>query len=245
MSFRDLIKPFQLMRTIPSLSPIYQTSIRHLRNWPVPPRYDAVEYPERRKLKIVDKVPTYPAGIRPPKMQRRLIYMRGPELIHNKFVHEQYGIVATSPGRLRYGHFEMIRLTLGRKLDTSRMFAVWRVDPPWQSVTKKGQGKQMGGGKPSIDHYVTPIKSGRVIVEIGGNCEFEEVKPLVKDLIGKLPFGAVFLSHELMLEAEEKEKQLAASNLNPYTVEYLIKNNMGMSQTFISPFDRKWFFKHI
>jgi len=52
-----------------------------------------VEFPERRKLKFIDKVPNYSSGIRPPKMQRRLILSRGPELIHNKFAHEQYGIV--------------------------------------------------------------------------------------------------------------------------------------------------------
>jgi len=33
----------------------------------------------------------------------------------------------------------------------------------------------MGGGKGSIDHYVTPIKAGRVIIEIAGHCEFFEV----------------------------------------------------------------------
>jgi len=33
----------------------------------------------------------------------------------------------------------------------------------------------MGGGKGSIDHYVTPIKAGRVIIEIGGHCEYFEV----------------------------------------------------------------------
>lgn len=33
----------------------------------------------------------------------------------------------------------------------------------------------MGGGKGSIDHYVTPIKAGRVIIEVGGHCEFFEV----------------------------------------------------------------------
>ena len=33
----------------------------------------------------------------------------------------------------------------------------------------------MGGGKGAIDHYVTPIKAGRVIVEVGGPIEFEEV----------------------------------------------------------------------
>lgn len=44
---------------------------------------------------------------------------------------------ATGGGRLKYGHFEMIRLTIGRKLDQQRMFAIWRVDPPWQPITKK------------------------------------------------------------------------------------------------------------
>lgn len=57
-----------------------------------------------------------------------------------------------------------------------RMFAIWRVDPPWQPVTKKGQGQRMGGGKGAIDHYVTPIKADRIIFEIGGKCEYAEVK---------------------------------------------------------------------
>lgn len=55
------------------------------------------------------------------------------------------------------------------------MFAIWRVPAPWQPVTKKGQGQRMGGGKGAIDHYVTPIRAGRIIVEMGGKCEFEEV----------------------------------------------------------------------
>jgi large subunit ribosomal protein L16 len=36
----------------------------------------------------------------------------------------------------------------------------------------------MGGGKGPIDHYVTPVKAGRVIVEMGGTCEFLEVSYL-------------------------------------------------------------------
>ena len=39
-------------------------------------------------------------------------------------------------GRLRYGHTEMIRWTCGRKLP-KEAFALWRIDPPWQPVTKK------------------------------------------------------------------------------------------------------------
>jgi len=33
----------------------------------------------------------------------------------------------------------------------------------------------MGGGKGNIDHYVTPIRSGRIIIEIAGHCEYVEV----------------------------------------------------------------------
>lgn len=38
---------------------------------------------------------------------------------------------------MRFIHFEVIRMGLLRKLDWSRMFAIWRVDSPWQAVTKK------------------------------------------------------------------------------------------------------------
>jgi len=103
----------------------------------------------------------------------------------------------------------------------------------------------MGSGKPAIDHYVTPIKSGRVIVELGGTCEFEEMKPLVREVVEKLPFPAVFMSHKGMLAEAEDEKRLAAANLNPYTAEYVIKNAMGKTRNWISPYDRRWFFKHV
>lgn len=69
----------------------------------------------------------------------------------------------------------MIRLTIARHLDQKIMFAIWRVDPPWQPITKKGQGQRMGGGKGAIDHYVTPVKAGRIILEVGGKCEYAEV----------------------------------------------------------------------
>lgn len=60
----------------------------------------------------------------------------------------------------------MMRLTIGRKMDQSRMFAEWRVDAPWQPITKKGQGMRMGGGKGAIDHYVTPVKAGMALNQV-------------------------------------------------------------------------------
>lgn len=48
-----------------------------------------------------------------------------------------YNLQATGGGRLKSGHFEMIRMTLLRNFDFKNMFAVWRVDAPWQPITKK------------------------------------------------------------------------------------------------------------
>lgn len=53
-------------------------------------------------------------------------------------------------------------------MDVNRMFAIWRIDAPWKPITKKGTGVRMGGGKGSIKHYTTPVKAGRIILELGG-----------------------------------------------------------------------------
>lgn len=56
-----------------------------------------------------------------------------------------------------------------------KQFAIWRVDAPWLPRTKKQLGVKMGGGRGSITHYVTPVKAGRIIVEIGGYITEAEV----------------------------------------------------------------------
>jgi len=216
-----------------------------LKTFSPPIKFGNIEYPERSRLKIMEKVPQFPAGTRPPKMQKRLRYMRGPEKVHNFLMYRQYGIIATGGGRLRHGHFEMMRLSIGRKLDKERMFAVWRVDPPWQPVTKKGQGHRMGGGKGSIDHYVTPVKAGRVIVEIGGNCEFFEVKKILTQVANQLPFKAEAVSQEILDEEAAKEKWLEENNLHLWTWKYVIQNNMLGCHRWTSPSDKLWFNKYL
>lgn len=139
---------------------------------------------------------------------------------------------------------EMIRLTLGRHIDTNRMFLMWRVDAPWQPITKKGQGQRMGGGKGAIDHYVTPIKAGRVIVELAGNCEFAEVKSFLKEVAEKLPFKAEAVSQEIMEKKKLEEARIEKENINKYTMKYVIMNNMGGCHKWLSPVDHKWYGKY-
>lgn len=169
--------------------------------------------------------------------------MRGPELVHNSLLHGQFAIIATGGGRLRYGHFEMMRLTIGRKMDTDRMFAIWRVQAPWQPLTKKGQGQRMGGGKGAIDHYVTPVKAGRVILEVGGTCEFQEVKPFLTQVANMLPFKAMAVSKEQLEAIKLEEETIVKDNENPFTLKYVIQNNLSGCHRWLSPVDFKWFGK--
>ena len=59
---------------------------------------------------------------------------------------------------LKFGHFEMMRNGINRKLIEKRMFAIWRVEAPWKSATKKGVGHRMGSGKVGLfNHCLTTI----------------------------------------------------------------------------------------
>lgn len=235
----------QIFRQILEVPTPQISQLAGLKYFAPPIKYENIEKYDRPKLRIVEKVPQYPPNLRPPKMQKRLKLMRGPETVHNTLIHKQYGIIATGGGRLRHGHYEMLRLTIGRKMDVNRMFAIWRVPAPWQPITKKGQGQRMGGGKGSIDHYVTPIKSGRVIVEVGGTCEFAEVKPFLEMVSKQLPFKAMAVSQEMMDEMKAEEERLQRENKNPYTMQYVFQNNLNGCHRWMTPTDHKWFGKYL
>ena len=102
----------------------------------------------------------------------------------------------------------------------------------------------MGGGKGAIDHYVTPVKGGRVILELGGKIEFAEAERFLKEVAHNLPFKAIATSYEKMEAEKMKAKELEANNINPYTAEYVIRNNMGGCNKWISRYDKHWFFKY-
>ncbi|KAI4500831.1 hypothetical protein M0802_004042 [Mischocyttarus mexicanus] len=213
--------------------------------YPMPTEIKDVEFPEKNKLRVMEKVPLYPPNMRPFKMQKRLKLMRGPELIHNTLLHKQYGIIALGGGRLTFSHFEMIRMTLLRNFDFNDMFAIWRVDAPWQPITKKSQGSRMGGGKGAIHHYATPVKADRVIIEVGGNIQYFQVKKVLKDIAAKCPFKAMAVSQEMLDRKAEMVKKFEENNLHPWTWKYIIQNNMGGCHNWISPYDKLWYMKYM
>lgn len=57
--------------------------------------FSDVVIPERPKPKFIEKVPQPIGNVKMPKMTKNLKFMRGPEEVHNSFIHEQYGVVVS------------------------------------------------------------------------------------------------------------------------------------------------------
>ncbi|XP_002741005.1 large ribosomal subunit protein uL16m-like [Saccoglossus kowalevskii] len=206
----------------------------------LPDDYDHIVIPDKPKLKFYEK---QPQNVIIKKESKKLIDIRGPEPTEHTFNHKQYGIVALGGGYLRYGHIEMMRLTINRKMDAKKMFAVWRIDAPYKPITSKGQGKRMGGGKGAIDHFVTPIKHGRIILEMGGRVPYEQVKHILEEVAHKLPFKAKALTHETLEDMKAEAERLKKNNANPWTFERVANRNYLGIDRHLSPYDYLWYGK--
>ncbi|MDP2638588.1 MAG: 50S ribosomal protein L16 [Candidatus Azambacteria bacterium] len=77
-----------------------------------------------------------------------------------------YGLKSQGRAWLTARQIEAARRAMTRYI--ARGGKIWVRVFPDKPVTKKGAETPMGGGKGSVDHYVIPIKPGRVIFEIDG-----------------------------------------------------------------------------
>ncbi|XP_013383577.1 39S ribosomal protein L16, mitochondrial [Lingula anatina] len=214
---------------------------------PKPPQdYSWVKMPERGKLKLYERIP------QPNKMQVRIwgegriketsrsIDTRGPELFHNNLNHKQFGIRALQGGELKWGHFEMMRININKIINEDNMFAVWRVPAPNKPVTNKTEGARMGGGKGPIKYYVTPVKAGRIILEVGGHCEYKEVSRVLELMAANLPFKAEAITHEMLLEEQERKEFIEKNNKNPFDFRFMLKHNINGCRRYAGRYDWKW-----
>lgn len=107
-------------------------------------------------------------------------------------------------------------------------------------------GFTLGGGKGNIHHFVTPVAPDRIIFEIGGDCIEEEAKDVVELICETVvPFQARAVSYEGMIKEKEQEKIDAERNMNPYTWEYLIKNNVLGCRKYVKRIDYEYFGKYL
>lgn len=205
-----------------------------LKTYDVLPDYSGVVLPQKPKLVFLNKVPNLK---KPRKEMKKLRDIRGPENFANTFKWGQYGIVALGGGYLKWGHMEMMRLTINRRMDMHTTFARWRINAPHKPITRKSLGQRMGGGKGAINHYVTPVKCGRLIVEVGGRLELEELESVLTEVAKKLPFPAKVVSKESLAAMQQEQAERQANNQNPWTFARIARSNMLGIRKVLSPFD--------
>ncbi|MDD5569042.1 MAG: 50S ribosomal protein L16 [Candidatus Pacebacteria bacterium] len=66
---------------------------------------------------------------------------------------------------------------------------------PDKVITKKGQEVPMGGGKGSPDHYVCPVRPGRILFELEGISE-KDARDAFRKAGSKLPLKTRFVKKQ-------------------------------------------------
>ena len=105
-----------------------------------------------------------------------------------------YALLAVEPSWVTARQIEALRVAVNRKLKKIgrlylRMF-------PQKPVTKKPAETRMGKGKGSPEFWVSVVKRGRVIIELGGGVGEDDAKKILKAASHKLPMKTRFVTKE-------------------------------------------------
>lgn len=70
------------------------------------------------------------------------------------------------------------------------------------------------------------------------------MRKTLEEIAHKLPFKAMAVNQEILDQMQEDEKYIEENNENPWTMKYIIQNNLGGCHNWISPVDKFWFGKN-
>ncbi len=102
----------------------------------------------------------------------------------------EFGLKALDNGRLKNTQIEAIRVVLARRLHGGGK--MWLRVFPHKSITKKPAETRMGKGKGDLDHWVSVVKRGKILVELGGVPEVL-AQEAFRMCAFKLPFPVKFI----------------------------------------------------
>jgi len=103
----------------------------------------------------------------------------------------EFGLKSLENGWLKNTQIEAVRVILARQLH--RGGKLWIRAFPDKSVTKKPAEVRMGKGKGELDHWVSVVKRGRVLFELGAVPE-EFARRCFRLAAYKLPFKTKFIT---------------------------------------------------
>ena len=97
----------------------------------------------------------------------------------------EWGLKAVGWGYMTDRQIEAARVAINRHL--KRVGKLWIRVFPDKPVTRKPAEVRMGGGKGAPDHWVAPVKRGRMLFELSG-CPADAARESLSLAQDKLPF---------------------------------------------------------
>ena len=120
---------------------------------------------------------------------------RGLASVGNKVSFGDFGLKATSRGRITARQIEAARRTITRHI--KRGGKLWIRIFPDKPITKKPLEVRQGKGKGNVEYWVAQIQPGRVLYEIEGITE-ELAREAFTLAAAKLPVKTAFVNRTVM-----------------------------------------------
>lgn len=102
----------------------------------------------------------------------------------------EFGMQVLERGNITNRQIEACRVAITRYF--SRKGKVWIRIFPAKPITKKPAETRMGKGKGAVDHWVAPVKPGRILFEVA-NVTREEAQQALVRAAAKLPYKTRFV----------------------------------------------------
>lgn len=116
---------------------------------------------------------------------------RGIATLGSTLTFGEYGLKALENGLIRSNHIEAARIVVARKSHGAGK--MWIKIFPHKPVTKKPAETRQGKGKGDLDHWVAPVKRGKVLFELAGIPE-DFAKQIFRLVAFKLPIKTKFIT---------------------------------------------------
>ena len=120
---------------------------------------------------------------------------RGLATVSNKVSFGEYGLKATTRGRITARQIEAARRTITRKI--KRGVKIWIRIFPDKPITKKPLEVRQGKGKGNVEYWIAQIQPGRMLYELEGVSE-DLAREAFKLAAAKLPVKTTFISRTIM-----------------------------------------------
>lgn len=120
-------------------------------------------------------------------------HRRGQAHVGNTLVFGEFGMQALEAAWLTGQQIEAARRAITRHV--RRGGKIWIRVFPDKPVTKKPAETRMGGGKGLVDHWVSVVKAGKIMIELGGVGE-KVARESIRLAAHKLPIKTRFVLKE-------------------------------------------------